>query len=214
MLLKTSILGNFTNFGYLLYVLDVIICNKVTNFEKTKMKILIIGPLGAGKSTLAYAINKKYGFPRLNLDEVHRVKGGGYRDEDEQYAILNYFLKNNGNWVMEGCQKTLYEKVKPDFIVDMRINRLLAIWRFTLRFLKAKKLIGKDISPELPVQSYHYRKITLSKILDWDSANKEINKQIADYLGNTEISVMKCKVFKDYQKIFDYIEKFSRKLNL
>ena len=107
------------------------------------MKILIIGPLGAGKSTLAYSINKKYGVPRLNLDEVQRITGGGYRNEDEQLSILHDFLKNNDNWVMEGCQKTLYEKVKPDLIIDMRISRLLAIWRFTLRFLKAKKLIGK-----------------------------------------------------------------------
>ena len=136
------------------------------------MKILIIGPLGAGKSSLAYAINKKYGVPRLNLDEVHRIKNSGYRDEDEQFAILKDFLDKNSSWVMEGCQKTLYEKVKADLIVDMRISRLKAIWRFTLRFIKAKQLIGKDISPELPVQAYHYRKVTLSKILDWDSATK------------------------------------------
>ena len=173
------------------------------------MKILIIGPLGAGKSTLAYSINKKYGVPRLNLDEVQRVTGGGYRDEDEQFAILNEFLKNNDNWVMEGCQKTLYEKVNPDLIVDMRIGRLLAIWRFTSRFLKAKKLIDKDISPELPVQAYHYRKITLSKILDWDSANKEINKQISDFLRNTKIPIIKCKSFRNYKKVFQVIDIFN-----
>ena len=173
------------------------------------MKILIIGPLGAGKSTLAYSINKKYGVPRLNLDEVQRIKDGGYRNEDEQFAILKDFLDKNSSWVMEGCQKTLYEKVKADLIVDMRISRLKAIWRFTLRFIKAKKLIGKDISPELPVQAYHYRKITLSKILDWDSANKEINQQIADYLRNIKIPIIKCKGFSDYQKIFEVIDNFS-----
>lgn len=173
------------------------------------MKILIIGPLGAGKSTLAYTINQKYGIPRLNLDEVQRIEGGGYRSEEEQFAILNDFLKNNSSWVMEGCQKTLYEKVEPDLIVDMRIFRLRAIWRFTLRFLEAKKLIGKDISPELPVQAYHYRKITLSKILDWDRANREINQQITYYLRNIEIPIIKCKCFSDYQKVFDFIGSFS-----
>ena len=170
------------------------------------MKILIIGPLGAGKSSLAYAINKKYCFPRLNLDEVQRIEGGGYRSEEEQFAILNDFLKNNSSWVMEGCQKTLYEKVEPDLIVDMRISRMSAILRFTLRFLKAKKLIGKDISPELPVQAYHYRKITLSKILDWDRANREINQQITYYLRNIEIPIIKCKCFSDYQKVFEVID--------
>lgn len=173
------------------------------------MKILIIGPLGAGKSSLAYAINKKYGLPRLNLDEVHRIKNGGYRSEDEQFCILTDFLNNNSSWVMEGCQKMLYEKVKPDLIVDMRISRLLAIWRFTTRFLKAKRLVGKDISPELPVQAYHYRKITLTKILEWDDTNKKLNQQVTDFLRNTEIPVLTCKGFNDYQKIFDYIEHFS-----
>lgn len=173
------------------------------------MKILIIGPLGAGKSTLAYVINKKYCFPRLNLDEVQRIKDGGYRSENEQFHILKDFLNNNLSWVMEGCQKMLYEKVNPDLIVDMRISRLLAIWRFTTRFFKAKKLIGKDISPELPVQAYHYRRITLSKILDWNSANKEINQQIADYLRNIKIPVLMCKKYSDYQSIFDYIENFG-----
>lgn len=173
------------------------------------MKILIIGPLGAGKSSLAYALNKKYNIPRLNLDEVHRIKNGGYRSEEEQFLILNDFLQNNSSWVMEGCQKTLYEKLEPDLIVDMRINRLLATWRFTTRFLKAKKLIGKDIAPDLPVQAYHYRKVTLPKILEWDSTNKELNAEIAAFLKNVKTPVLSCKGFKDYQKVFRFIDNFN-----
>lgn len=53
--------------------------------------------------------------------------------------------------------------MQPDLIVDMRINRLVAIWRFTCRFWKAKKLIGKEIDKDLPVQAYHYRRVTLKK---------------------------------------------------
>ncbi|MBP5352905.1 MAG: hypothetical protein J6Y91_03980 [Alphaproteobacteria bacterium] len=174
-----------------------------------KIKILIIGPLGAGKSSLAYAINKKYGVPRLNLDEVHRVKNGGYRSVSEQFGILNDFLKNNASWVMEGCQKMLYEKVKPDLVVDMRISRLLAAWRFTVRFWKAKKLAGKEIAPDLPVQAYHYRKITLSKILEWDSTNKELNAEIGAFLKNVKVPILTCKSFKDYQEVFSTIDKFN-----
>jgi len=170
------------------------------------MKILIIGPLGAGKSSLAYAINKKYGIPRLNLDEVQRTKDGGYRSKEEQYHILNNFLENNSSWVMEGCQKMLYEKVKPDLIADMRIGRLSAIWRFTLRFFKAKKLIGKDIAPDLPVQAYHYRKVTLAKILEWDSTNKEINDEIGTFLKDVEVPIVKCKSFRDYKRVFELID--------
>ena len=171
------------------------------------MKILIIGPLGAGKSSLAYAINKKMNIPRLNLDEVCRINNT-YRTESEQLDILNNFLKTHSNWVMEGSQKSLYSKVCPDIIIDMRVNRLCAIWRFTKRFYVAKGLIGKNIASDLPVQAYHYRKITLQKILEWDKSNKEINYQIGEFLKDLSAPVIICKKFKDYQKVFDYILKF------
>ena len=44
---------------------------------KRLMKVLIIGPLGAGKSSLAYAINRKFNLPRLNLDEICRNTADG-----------------------------------------------------------------------------------------------------------------------------------------
>ena len=170
------------------------------------MKILIIGPLGAGKSSLAYAINKKYNFPRLNLDEVSRIKGSGYRSIKEQISILNDFLKSHNTWVIEGSQKTLYEKVNPDLIIDMRINRLVAIFRFTLRVMKAKKLTSENTAPDSPVQPYHYRKITLKRILQWDNENNKLNTEIKNFLNHTKIPIITCKKFKEYPKIFNYIE--------
>lgn len=172
------------------------------------MKILIIGPLGAGKSSLAYAINKRYKLPRLNLDEICRCpEDGRYYPREEQFAKLASFLQNNSLWVVEGCQRYLYEKMTPDLIVDMRINRLVAIWRFTLRFMKAKKLIGKEIDKDLPVQAYHYRKITFKKIREYDLSGCEISAEIKDFLQNNEIKTIKCKSYKDYSKVFAEIEK-------
>ncbi|MFV0626433.1 MAG: hypothetical protein ACK5N8_03680 [Alphaproteobacteria bacterium] len=173
------------------------------------MKILIIGPLGAGKSSLAYAINKKFNLPRLNLDEVCRRPDGSYYPKEEQFEKLNEFIKNHSSWVSEGCQKYLYEKMSPDLIVDMRINRFVAIWRFTTRFFKAKKLIGKNVDKDLPVQAYHYRKVTLEKIRDYDVCGLEINADIKDFLKECTIPVVTCKSFKDYSKIFSEIEKIK-----
>lgn len=171
------------------------------------MKILIIGPLGAGKSSLAYQINKRFLIKRLNLDEIHRRKeDGSYYPKEEACLKLKNFVEANSSWVIEGSQKYLYETLTPDLIVDMRINRFVAIWRFTNRFLKAKKLIGKDIDQDLPVQAYHYRKITLTKIRDYDITGQEINAEIADYLKTIHIPVVKCKGFKDYPIIFDKIK--------
>ena len=170
------------------------------------MKILIIGPLGAGKSTLAYEINKKLGIPRLNLDEVCRSPDtGDYYTMDEQFSKFEVFLNNNQAWVAEGCQKYLYEQMKPDLIIDMRIPLALSVWRFTLRFFKAKKLIGKKIDKELPIQAYHYRKPTLKKIANWTMVSKEINAEITEFLSENNIKTIKCKSYKDYNKVFEEI---------
>ncbi len=171
------------------------------------MKILIIGPLGAGKSSLAYAINKKFNLPRLNLDEICRKpEDGSYFSDEEQLSKLRRFLQRNNKWVAEGCQKYLYEKMTPDLIIDMRINRFTAIFRFTLRFWKAKKLIGKTIDKNLPVQAYHYRKITLKKIREYDLFGQEISREIAAFIQKNTVPVLQCKRFKDYDRIFRYIE--------
>ena len=67
--------------------------------------------------------------------------------------------------------------------------------------IKAKKLIGKQIDKDLPVQAYHYRKITLSKIIEWDQANKKINIEMENYLKTTSAKVIKCYGKKEYKTI-------------
>ena len=82
------------------------------------MKVLILGLMGAGKSTLAYNIQKRYGIARLNIDEVCRNKDTGeYYTKEQQLEKLKQFEKDNAAWVMEGSQKYLYEKVVPDLVV-------------------------------------------------------------------------------------------------
>ena len=171
------------------------------------MKILIIGPLGAGKSSLAYAINKKFDLPRLNLDEICRYGNGCYYSYEESFTMMDEFLAKHSSWVAEGCQRHLFERLQPDLIVDMRINRLVAIWRFTTRFIKAKKLIGNEIDKNLPVQAYHYRKIAIAKIREYDAINQEINAAVGDFLKNKTTPTLKCKSFKDYKEIFYQIRK-------
>ena len=148
------------------------------------MKILILGMLGSGKSTLAYNINKKYGLPRLNLDEICRDKNTGtYYTPEQQEKALSDFVANNPDWVIEGIHKNLYQKLNPDIIVYLKISRIKAAWRFTMRFCQAKKLIGKQIDPDLPVQAYHYRRPTPCKIYDWDQCNKNIKKECEEFIS-------------------------------
>ena len=68
------------------------------------MKILILGPLGAGKSSLAYAVNKKFSLPRLNLDEACRCPvDGSYYPQEKQLATPNGWLKVASGIFMKKC---------------------------------------------------------------------------------------------------------------
>jgi len=170
------------------------------------LKLLIIGLMGAGKSTLAYNIQQKYHLPRLNIDEICRNKDTGeYFTEQEQFQKLAAFEQNNSSWVMEGSQKYLYEKIAPDIVIYIKVSRLVAAWRFTLRFFKAKKLIGKDIDENLPVQAYHYRKPTIKRIMEWDDSNKNILKDINEYIKDKN-NLFVIRSDKDFQRLYQKLD--------
>ena len=173
------------------------------------MKILIVGGLGAGKSTLAYELCHKLNLPRLNLDEVARNKAdGSWRSEKEYMRILNQFmLKNKKDWVAEGSHAVLIRKINPDFIIYVKVNRLIRLFRFTKRFIIAKRLIGKEIDPDLPVQAYHYRKLSLTKIRDYDVSGMEIINDLKDFFKLTPAPILIYKKKNDLKKILSFIEK-------
>lgn len=173
------------------------------------MKILIVGGLGAGKSTLAYELSQKLSLPRLNLDEVVRNKAdGSWRNKEEYIKILNQFiLKNKTNWIAEGSHPVLIREIKPDLIIYVKVNRLIRLFRFTTRFMKAKKLIGKEIDPNLPVQAYHYRKLSLTKIRDYDVSGVEIINDLKDFFKTASSPILIYKKKNDLEKILSFIEK-------
>ncbi len=165
------------------------------------MKLLIIGLLGSGKSSLAWYINKQYGLPRLNLDEIFRTPGGGYATPEEYQGKLDSFLNTHTDWVIEGCQFELYEHIRPDTVIVMDISGIRAAWRFTRRFFQAKRLIGQSIAKDAPVQAYHYRHPTPAKIWDWYCCNKVIHNQITAWLKTISAPVITVSSFREYTKI-------------
>ncbi|MBO7243911.1 MAG: hypothetical protein J6V53_01335 [Alphaproteobacteria bacterium] len=172
------------------------------------MKILIIGALGAGKSTLAYKINKEWGLTRLNLDEIARCKeDGSFRSKEEYLKLLQQFLSAHpDNWVAEGSHPDLIRNVNPNIIIYVTTNRLIRLFRFTFRFIKAKKLIGKNISPDLPVQAYHYRKLSLKKIRDYDVSGIEIINDLKEFFKTVKVPIIKYKNEKDLKDILQLME--------
>ena len=116
------------------------------------------------------------------------------------------FVLKYENWIAEGCQKYLYERLKPTLVVYLKVSRLTAIWRFTKRFFQARKLVGKQIDPALPVQAYHYRRPTLKKLLQWDADNKIIRQEIEDYLSTGDKCFITIKSTKDLRELFRILD--------
>lgn len=174
------------------------------------MKILIIGMLGSGKSTLAYELSRHFSLPRLNLDEVSRdPQTGAYRSDEDCCRRIDEFARRCSDWVAEGSQQKLYCRLSPDLIIHTDVSRFIAAWRFTRRFFKAYRLIGKNVDPNLPVQPYHYRRPTVTKILQWDRCNGVLNREIKEYTASIALPVIKIKSRRDYPALFRRLKHFT-----
>ena len=89
------------------------------------MKIQIIGYSGSGKSTLAKKLGLFYNIPYLHLDNVQFYGDWQERTLEEQNEIVNKFIQENNNWVIDGN----YSKVSPirfeisDITIFLNYNR-------------------------------------------------------------------------------------------
>ena len=73
------------------------------------MKIQIIGYAGSGKSTLAKKLGNHYNINYLHLDNTHFYGNWEERTVEEQTKIVDKFLLENENWIIDGN----YSKVSP-----------------------------------------------------------------------------------------------------
>ncbi len=96
------------------------------------MKIAIIGYSGSGKSTLAKFLSSQYKIPLLYLDTVHWLASWNERESSESLEIVEKFLNNNDNWVIDGNYTKLYQKERlqqADYIIFMNFNRINCLYR-------------------------------------------------------------------------------------
>ena len=100
-------------------------------------RIIIIGLPGAGKSTFAAKLGKKFGIPVYHLDAHMFLPGGIKRDKVEFFNIQKQML-TEPSWVIEGCALSTLESrfSKATHCIEFNLPRLLCIWRTLKRKLK------------------------------------------------------------------------------
>lgn len=105
------------------------------------MKIAILGYSGSGKSTLAARLGERYGANVLHLDRVHFLPGWTERSLDEKRKLVEDFLNENENWIIDGNYTKLFYNERTeqaDMIVILLFGRFTCLWRVIKRYRKYK----------------------------------------------------------------------------
>lgn len=111
------------------------------------MKICILGHCGAGKSTLAEILGKKYSLPVLHLDATYWYGDWQNRTREEQSAIVKEFMNDNcDGWVIEGNYgKICLERFSEcDCLYFLNYNRFFCLRQALARYKKYKGKVRPD----------------------------------------------------------------------
>lgn len=123
------------------------------------MKIQIIGYSGSGKSTLAKKLGQFYNIPYLHLDNVQFFGDWQERTLEEQNKIVDAFLKENDNWVIDGN----YSRVSSirfeisDITIFLNYNRFYC-YRMCKKRYKMYKDTSRESCPCKEKLDYQFRK--------------------------------------------------------
>lgn len=109
------------------------------------MKILIVGIVASGKTTLAKKLSSQNNIKYFEIDSiVHDDKNNIKRTNEEQHKMLEKINKNE-NWIIEGTlRKNLYDLLDlSDKIIyldiPLKIRKQRIFFRFIKQILKIEK---------------------------------------------------------------------------
>jgi adenylate kinase family enzyme len=175
-----------------------------------KLKLIIIGNGGTGKSTLADKLAKELDIPVTHLDRLTFGKNWVRLDEAEFKNKLTGILAGD-NWIVEGwsyhstvkqrieASETVFYLAYPAWFSYMNsVKRHLQytfkhnpydppdswIWRKTIRMFKAMNIVRKIYEPELRSWLKQYE---AKKEIHIFKNRKELNRFLPVYIKNNKI---------------------------
>ncbi len=124
------------------------------------MKLLIIGIVASGKTTLAKRLSKESNINYYQIDKiVHDDKNNYKRNNNEQQLIIDKINKNN-NWIIEGTLRSnLYNLLElADKIIYLDIPLNIRKKRILIRYIKQVLKIEKcDYKPNIAMLKNMYK---------------------------------------------------------
>lgn len=117
------------------------------------MKILILGTVGTGKTTLAKKLSKDYNIKYYEIDSiVHDDRQNGRKREEEEQNVIIKNINKNENWIIEGVlRKNLqYLLELADKIIYLDVPKYKRNIRILKRYIKQKlKLEKSNYKPDI-----------------------------------------------------------------
>lgn len=168
-------------------------------------KIAIIGCAGSGKTTLAFALQRKLQLPLYHLDQYYwlphwqRVDLGKFKTIHDQ-------LCDRDSWIIEGSYVKFfpYRAAKADLIIFMDIPRYQCMWYVIKRSFEhwGEVIPGNPDECRQRIISWKF-----FGFLQWVwTFNKRYNQMILDII-DAERATKKVYVLKSFKEMDEFIRK-------
>ncbi|KAA1036899.1 DNA topology modulation protein [Macrococcus equipercicus] len=110
-------------------------------------RIMIIGPGGAGKSTLARTLGHKLHMPVIHLD-AHMWKPNWQLTTRAEQRDIQEVLLDRERWIIDGnYSSTIDVRInKADTIIFLDINRRITIYQAIKRYLTHRNQVRPDMA--------------------------------------------------------------------
>lgn len=150
------------------------------------MKILIIGTVGTGKTTLAKRLAKEYNIKHYEIDSIVHDdnNNGSKRSLEEQNKIIKEIDKEK-DWLIEGTlRKNLYYLLEmADKIIYLDIPKIKRNIRIFTRYIKQKLKIEKsNYKPTIKMLKAMYKWLN-----EHENNKRELEECLNNYKEKLEI---------------------------
>lgn len=108
-------------------------------------RICVMGPSNSGKSTLADALGRRFGFATIHLDRLHHRPDGYWQARPfAEFAALHEEAIAQDRWVIDGSYTKLVARrlERATGLILLDVPTHVSLWRYLRRTISAEPRIG------------------------------------------------------------------------